>query len=63
MGYNKGGPQGQKPTKPYGAGRGGQGRGMMGNQMQSNQLKDKIFEMQKDMTTRFKDVAGQQESK
>ena len=34
MGYNKGGPQGQKPTKPYGAGRGGQGRGMMGNQMQ-----------------------------
>ena len=37
MGYNKGGPQGQKPTKPYGAGR-GQGRGgMMGNQMQ-NQL-------------------------
>ena len=37
MGYNKGGPQGQKPTKPYAGGR-GQGRGgMMGNQMQ-NQL-------------------------
>lgn len=37
--------------------------GMMGNQMQTNELKDKIFEMQKDMGTRFKDVAGHKECK
>ena len=37
--------------------------GMMGNQMQKNELKEKIFDMQTGMKTKFKDVAGQQESK